>query len=75
MNPPLYSILRKNPAAFLAAFERLESNQQEVAAASQFDFNLPLAQQQFSADAIAALPESLRPVAAKFNTLIASAAK
>jgi hypothetical protein len=75
MNAPLYSILRKHPAAFAQAFRALSAVQQQVVAATQYDFNLELEEQQFSARSLEGLSPEAANAARKFNELLAAEAK
>jgi len=75
MNAPLYSILRKHPAAFAQAFRSLSATQQRLAAATQYDFNLEVEEQQFSARSLNGLSPEATKAARKFNELLAAEAK
>jgi hypothetical protein len=70
LNPPLYSILRKNPQALLRAFAELNEDQRRVAVATQYDFNKPWHTQLISDVAIAGLSEDLKNVAKVFNEMM-----
>jgi hypothetical protein len=71
LNPPLYSVLRRNPERFLQTFRRLSESQQLVVAATQYDFNLELRDQQFGAGVLSKLPGEVVPAARRFNELLA----
>jgi hypothetical protein len=74
LNPPLYSILRKNPAAFLRAFAALDAEQQRVAAATQYDFNLAVEVQQLDLSRLQDLSPESAASARRFNELLAALA-
>ena len=75
MNPPLYAILRKNQQALLRAFASLGAEQQRVAAATQFDFNLSVEEQQFDVEHLQDSSSESEANALHFNQLLATEAK
>ena len=70
MNPPLYSILRKNPEALLTAFSNLNTEQKQIAIATQYDFNLGLQDQIITEQQIEKLPKLLKQTAQEFNEMM-----
>lgn len=72
MNPPLYSILRKNPEALVIAFNKLNKEQKQIAVATQYDFNLDLQNQIITKQQIARLPKFLKQTAQEFNEMMQS---
>jgi hypothetical protein len=75
LNAPLFSILRRNPQAFLVAFAGLSAAQQRIAASTQYDFNLALDEQLLPAGVLRDLPPELSEAAKLFNALLAEEAK
>ena len=75
LNPPLFSILRKNPLTFLRVYGKLSPREKRVVVETQYDFNSKVEEQQFSPETTHALPDSLRKEAESFNQALSEIAE
>lgn len=70
MDAPLYATLRKNPPAYILAFDKLSLEQKKVAVGAQYDLNEPIAAQLFNVKDLDAVDASLGKAAEQFNDLM-----
>ena len=68
--PQMYSILRKNPAAFLKTFKNMSDEEKNLCVNAQYDFNLSVEENSFSKDTVAKLSKDLQKTAEQFNKMI-----